>query len=105
MVFYVVNNCFDNFSSISCLNHKAYHVKNVGSRPKKFPIWPDPENLSATRVEMYVRYVNIFQSADLRDIPRALRGGDKARPGSEAAHDGLRILVQSLRGQAGLKKG
>jgi hypothetical protein len=52
-----------------------------------------------------VLYVTIFQSADLRDIPRALRGGDKARLGPEAAHDGLGILVQSLRGQAGLKKG
>jgi hypothetical protein len=49
--------------------------------------------------------VIIFQSADLRDIPRALRGGDKARPRPEAAHDGLGILVQSFRGQAGLKKG
>jgi hypothetical protein len=60
MVFYVVNNGFDigNFLSMSCLNHKAYHVKNVGFGPRKIiPDSVDPKSFLSDRIK------NFFLSA------------------------------------------
>jgi hypothetical protein len=57
MVFYVVNNGFDtgNFSSISCLNHKAYQVTNVGFGSKK--IIPDSVGPESSRSDKFLKKI------------------------------------------------